>query len=64
MEMKVARNLMRKLGMIIGDEAPSEAALEAYHRMFEAELNSWSLSTIRGCLPPLVGMSGGRLIEP
>jgi hypothetical protein len=73
MEMKAVRNLMRKLGLITGDEAPSEAALEAYHRMFElpmtddmieaiAELYGWTLDTIRGCSPPLLGVSGGRLI--
>ncbi|KAK1620921.1 hypothetical protein QYE76_026438 [Lolium multiflorum] len=73
-EMKAVRNLMRKLGLLQGDEAPSEAALEAYHKMYElpltddmieaiAEFYGWSLSTIRGCSPPLLGMSGGRLIE-
>jgi hypothetical protein len=35
MEMKVIINLMRKLGLLSGDEAQSEAALEAYHKMFE-----------------------------
>jgi hypothetical protein len=28
-----------------------------------AEFYRWSLSMIRGCSPPQVGMSGGRLIE-
>jgi hypothetical protein len=32
-EMKAVRNLMRKLGLLEGDEAPSKAALEAYHKM-------------------------------
>jgi hypothetical protein len=74
MEMKAVRNLMRKLGLLSGDEASSEAALEAYHKMFElpmtddmieaiAELYGWSLATIRGCSPPLLGLSGGRLVE-
>jgi hypothetical protein len=74
MEMKAVHNLMRKLGLISRDEAPSLAALEAYHKMFElpmtddmieeiSELYGWSLATIRGCSPPLVGMSGGRLVE-
>jgi hypothetical protein len=31
-EMKAIRNLMRKLGLLQGDETPSEAALEAYRR--------------------------------
>jgi hypothetical protein len=73
-EMRAVRNLMRKLGLLKGDEAPSEAALEAYHKMYElpltddmieaiAEFYGWSLSTIRGCSPPLLGMTGGRLIE-
>jgi hypothetical protein len=64
---------MRKLGLISGDEAPSEATLAAYHKMYElpmtdnlievvAELYGWMLSTIRGCSPPLVGQSGGRLV--
>ena len=72
--MKAVRNLMRKLGLISGDELPSEAALEAYRRMYDlpltddmieavAELYGWSLSTIRGCSPPLVGASGGHFIE-
>jgi hypothetical protein len=72
--MKAVRNLMRKLGLLKGDEAPSEAALEAYRRMYElpltddiieaiAEFYGWSLETIRGCSPPLLGMTGGRLIE-
>jgi hypothetical protein len=72
--MGAVRNLMRKLGLLKGDEAPSEAALEAYHKMYElplmddmieaiAEFYGWSLSTIRGCSPPLLGMTGGRLIE-
>jgi hypothetical protein len=58
-EMKAVRNLMRKLGLLEGDAAPSEAALEAYHKMYElplandmieaiAEFYGWSLSTIRG----------------
>jgi hypothetical protein len=73
-EMKAVRNLMRKLGLLEGGEAPSEAALEAYHKMYElpltddmieaiAEFYGWSLSTIRGCSPPQLGMTGGRLIE-
>jgi hypothetical protein len=73
-EMKAVRNLMRKLGLLKGDEAPSAAALEAYHKMYElpltddmieaiAEFYGWSLSTIRGCSPPMLGMTGGRLIE-
>jgi hypothetical protein len=52
--MKAVRNLMRKLGLITGDEAPSAAALEAYHKMYElpltddmieaiAEFYGWSL---------------------
>jgi hypothetical protein len=72
--MRAVRNLMRKLGLLKGDEAPSEAALEAYHKMYElplmddmieaiAEFYGWSLSTIRGCSPPLLGMTGRRLIE-
>ncbi|KAK1606657.1 hypothetical protein QYE76_030330 [Lolium multiflorum] len=73
-EMKAVRNLMRKLGLLKGDEAPSATALEAYHKMYElhltddmieaiAEFYGWSLSTIRGCSPPMLGMTGGRLIE-
>lgn len=73
-ESKAVRNLMRKLGLITGDEAPSEAALEAYHRMYEfpltdemiaavAELYGWTLSTFRGCSPPTGGTQGGQLIE-
>ncbi|KAK1631913.1 hypothetical protein QYE76_006228 [Lolium multiflorum] len=73
-EMKAVRNLMRKLGLLSGDEAPSTAALEAYHKMYElpltddmieaiAEFYGWTLSTIRGCSPPMLGMSGGRLVE-
>jgi hypothetical protein len=72
--MKAVRNLMRKLGLLEGDEAPSEAALEAYHKMYElpltddmieaiTEFYGWSLSTIRGCSPPQLGMTGGRLIK-
>ena len=74
MELRAVKNLMRKLGLIKGDEAPTEAAMEAYHKMFEmpltedmieaiAELYGWSLSTLRGCSPPLMGTPGGRLIE-
>ena len=73
-EMRAVRNLMRKLGLAWGDEAPNAAALEAYHKMFElpmtedmieaiAELYRWSLSTLRGCSPSTMGMSGGRLVE-
>jgi hypothetical protein len=73
-EMKAVRNLMRKLGLISGDEAPTEAALDAYHKMYElpltddmieaiAEFYGWTLSSIRGCSPPMLGMSGGRLVE-
>jgi len=73
-EQKAVRNLLRKLGLITGDEAPSEAAMEAYRRMFETpltddmieavgELYGWSLSAIRGCATPSMGMSGGRLVE-
>jgi hypothetical protein len=73
-EMKAVRNLMRKLGLLSGDEAPSVAALEAYHKMYElpltddmieatAEFYGWTLSLIRGCSPPLLGLSGGRLVE-
>jgi hypothetical protein len=73
-EMKAVRNLMRKLGLLSGDEAPSTAALDAYHKMYElplmddmieaiAEFYRWTLSSIRGCSPPLLGMSGGRLVE-
>jgi hypothetical protein len=73
-EMRVVRNLMRKLGLIKGDEEPSVEAMEAYHRMYElplsedmveaiAELYGWSLSMIRGCSLPLVGPLGGRLVE-
>jgi hypothetical protein len=65
---------MRQLGLSTTDEVPSEATLEAYHEMFElpmpddmieaiTELYGWSLDTIRGCSPPVVGMSGGHLIE-
>lgn len=72
-EQKAVCNLMHKLGLISGDEAPSEAALEAYRMMFEtpitedvieavAELYGWSLSAIRGCATPLPGMSGGHLV--
>jgi hypothetical protein len=73
-EMKAVRNLMRKLGLLSGDEAPSAAALEAYHKMYElpltddmieaiAEFYGWTLATIRGCSPPMLGMLGGRLVE-
>jgi hypothetical protein len=73
-EVRAVRNLLRKLGLIKADEEPSEAAMEAYHRMYElpliedmveaiAELNGLSLSTIRGCSPPLMGPLGGRLVE-
>jgi hypothetical protein len=73
-EMRAVRNLLRKLGLIKGEEEPSVAAMEAYHRMYElplsedmveaiAELYGWSLSTLRGCSPPVVGQSGGRLVE-
>jgi hypothetical protein len=72
--MRAVRNLMHKLGLIKGDEAPSEVALQAYHKMFElamtddmigsiAELYGWLLATIRGCSPPMFGMMGGHLIE-
>jgi len=73
-EQRVVRNLMRKLGLIAQDEAPSEAALEAFHRMFETplmdemmeavgELYGWTLSAIRGCATPLPGaVSGGHLV--
>jgi hypothetical protein len=74
MEPKAVRNLMRKLGLLTGDEAPSEAAPEAYHKMFElpmtddmieaiAELYGSTLDTIRGCSPPPLGLSGGHLVE-
>jgi hypothetical protein len=33
--MKVVRNLMRRLGLIFGDEMPSKASLEAYHKYYE-----------------------------
>jgi hypothetical protein len=73
-EMKAVRNLMLKLGLLTGDEAPSMAALEAYYKMYELPLTDdmieaidefygWTLSTIRGCSPPMLGMSGGRLME-
>jgi hypothetical protein len=50
------------------------AALEAYHKVYElpltddmieaiAEFYGWTLSSIRGCSPPILGMSGGRLVE-
>jgi hypothetical protein len=72
-EMRAVRNLMRKLGLLSGDEAPTAAALEAYHKMYElpltddmieaiAEFYGWTLSSIRGCSPPMLGMSGGRLV--
>jgi hypothetical protein len=65
---------MRKLGLLTGDDAPSVAALEAYHKMYKlpltddmieaiAEFYGWSLSSITGCSPPLLGMSGGLLVE-
>jgi hypothetical protein len=64
---------MRKLGLISGDEGPTDAELEAYRRVFEtpltdemleaiAELYGWSLQLIRGCSPPQLGTSGGRLV--
>jgi hypothetical protein len=54
---------MRKLGLISGDEGPTDAELEAYRRVFEtpltdemleaiAELYGWLLQLIRGCSPP------------
>uniref|UniRef100_A0ACD5YU04 Uncharacterized protein n=1 Tax=Avena sativa TaxID=4498 RepID=A0ACD5YU04_AVESA len=73
-EQKAVRNLMRKLGLIAQDEAPSDVALEAFHRMFETpltdemieavgELYGWTLSAIRGCATPLPGeLSGGHLV--
>jgi hypothetical protein len=62
---------MRKLGLTPEDEAPSEAALEAFHRMFETpltddmitaigELYGWTLSAIRGCAPPMLEVAGGH----
>jgi hypothetical protein len=59
-KMKVVQNLMRKLDLLSGDEAPSVAALEAYHKMYELSLTDdmieaivefygWMLSSIRGC---------------
>jgi len=65
--------LLSPLGLISGDEAPSEATLEAYHRMFEmpltdemieavGELYGWSLCAIKGCVMPSMDMSGGRLL--
>jgi hypothetical protein len=64
---------MRKLGLLSGDETPSEAAVEAYHKLFLtpltddmieaiAELYGWSLETLRGCSPPSAGLSGGQLV--
>jgi hypothetical protein len=72
-EQKAVRNLMRKLGLLSGDEPPSDAAVEAYHKLFLtpltddmieaiAELYGWSLGTLRGCSPPSAGLSGGRLV--
>jgi hypothetical protein len=74
METKAVRNLMRQLGLTTAVEAPLDAALEAYHKMFELPMTDdmieaitepygWSLAMIRGCSPPVVGMSGGHLIE-
>lgn len=64
---------MRKLGLIAEDEAPSKAALDAFHRMFETplsddmieavgELYGWTLSAIRGCAEPMTGIPGGHLV--
>ncbi|KAK1616789.1 hypothetical protein QYE76_022306 [Lolium multiflorum] len=72
-EMKAVCNLMRKPGLIFEDEAPSGVALAAYHKMYKlpmtdnmieavAELYGWTLSTIRGYSPHLVGHSGDRLV--
>ena len=63
-------NLMRKLGLISGDEAPSMAALEAYHKLFEVplskdmieaigELYRWTLSAIREAAFRLLRGYGG-----
>jgi hypothetical protein len=46
MEMKAVINLMRKLGLLSGDEAPSEAALEAYHKMFELPMTDDMIKAI------------------
>jgi hypothetical protein len=65
--MRVVCNLMHMLGLLNGDEA----AMEAYYRMFQlpltddmdeaiVELNRWSLTMIRGCFPPMMGMMGGH----
>ena len=73
-EIRAVWNLMRKLGLALGDEAPNAAALEAYHKLFDlpmiedmieaiAELYGWSLSTLRGCSPSMMRMPGGRLVE-
>jgi hypothetical protein len=72
-EQKAVRNLMRKLGLLPGDEPPSSEALEAYRRLFElpltddmiaaiGELYGWSLSSIKSCAMPPPEMSGGRLM--
>lgn len=72
-EQKAVRNLLQKLGFISSDEAPSEEAMEAYHRMFETplmedmfeaigELYGWSLLTIRGCAALMPGLAGGHLM--
>jgi hypothetical protein len=66
--MRVVCNLMHKLiGLLKGDNT----AMEAYYRMFQlpltddmdeaiVELNRWSLTMIRGCSPPMMGMMGGH----
>jgi hypothetical protein len=45
-EMRAVRNVMRKLGLLEGDEAPSEAALEAYHKMYELPLTDDMIEAI------------------
>jgi hypothetical protein len=72
-EQRALRNLLRKLGIIEGDEISNEAIV-AYHRLFEvpleddmieaiAELYGWSLGSLSGDQEPELEAVGGSLIE-
>lgn len=73
-EQRAQRILLRKLGLVKEDEAPSAEAIDAYRKLFEvplcggmiaaiADLFGWTNSTIQGTPLPQFGSMGGRLVE-
>jgi hypothetical protein len=73
-EQRALRVLLRKLGVIEGDESISDEAIAAYHRLFEmpleddmieamADLYGWSLGSLTDDPGVAMAPAGGSLIE-